>query len=218
MNLIKKLFGVNDKNISKKRNITYEDELLQQFGKIEEKNIKHINILIITDTHNCLYYDQVSMEIVKNSEYDVCLILGDVSNNDIFEILKYVPYDKIWGILGNHDGLDRFEEFNIRNLNGKVINVNGVKIAAIQGSHRYKQGNYGMYTHEESLKIKESLNKGELESNHRKTTFTSNRHFEDSIEDNNYLNLDNNKNCLISKFNCNVNIEKNYDYIINVDK
>ena len=77
---------------------------------------------------------------------------------------------------------------------------------------------YDWTTHEESLKIKESLNKGELESNHRKTTFTSNRHFEDSIEDNNYLNLDNNKNCLISKFNCNVNIEKNYDYIINNDR
>ena len=166
MNLIKKLFGVNDKNISQKRNITYEDELLQQFGKIEEKNIKHINILIITDTHNCLYYDQVSMEIVKNSEYDVCLILGDVSNNDIFEILKYVPYDKIWGILGNHDGLDRFDEFNIRNLNGKVINVNGVKIAAIQGSHRYKQGNYGMYTHEESLKIADATPKADILVSH----------------------------------------------------
>ena len=46
-----KIFNNNSKikmsfsNNSKKRNITYEDELLQQFGKIEEKNIKHINII-----------------------------------------------------------------------------------------------------------------------------------------------------------------------------
>ena len=34
---------------------------------------------------------------IKNAQYDICLILGDVSNNDIIEVLKFVPYEKnIW--------------------------------------------------------------------------------------------------------------------------
>ena len=39
-----------------------------------------------------------------------------------------MPYEKIYGLLGNHDGLDRFEESKIRNLNGKVITVNNVEL------------------------------------------------------------------------------------------
>lgn len=40
INLMKNLFTGNSKNISKEKNITYEDELLQQFGENEEKNTK----------------------------------------------------------------------------------------------------------------------------------------------------------------------------------
>ena len=54
------------------------------------------------------YYSNLGK--IKNAQYDVCLILGDISNNDIIEILKLVPYEKIYGLFGNHDGLDRFEE------------------------------------------------------------------------------------------------------------
>ena len=97
------------------------------------------------------------MEKIRNAEYDICLILGDVTNSDIYEILKVVPYEKIYGLLGNHDGLDRFDESGIRNLNGKVVNIKGVSIAGIQGSFRYKQGDYGMYTHEESIQIAENM-------------------------------------------------------------
>ena len=64
-----------------------------------------------------------------------------------------MPYEKIYGLLGNHDGLDRFEESKIRNLNGQVITVNNVRIAGLQGSHRYKMGDYGMYSHEETEEI-----------------------------------------------------------------
>ena len=126
---------------------------MKQFGVNQTSNFAHINLLTITDTHNCLYYDDESIEKIKNAEYDVCLLLGDITNSDICEILKIVPYEKIYDLLGNHDGLDRFEESKIRKLNGQVITVNNVRIAGLQGSHRYKMGDYGMYSHEETEEI-----------------------------------------------------------------
>lgn len=154
--LLKK-FYINKSKKDKPQNTSYEDKLLQQFGKNENLPTNHVRLLIITDTHNCLYYDKESVEKIKNAQYDVCLILGDISNSDIIEILKFVPYDKIYGLLGNHDELDRFEESKIRSLNGKVITINGVRIAGLQGSHRYKTGDYGMYTHEESIQIADEM-------------------------------------------------------------
>ena len=154
----------NNLNDIKEKN--YEDELLKQFVVNQTSNFAHINILIITDTHNCLYYDDESIEKIKNAKYDVCLLLGDITNSDICEILKIVPYEKIYGLLGNHDGLDRFEESKIRNLNGQVITVNDVRIAGLQGSHRYKMGDYGMYSHEESIKIEDEMPEADILVSH----------------------------------------------------
>ena len=74
----------NNLNDIKKKN--YEDELLKQFVVNQTSNFAHINILIITDTHNCLYYDDESIEKIKNAKYDVCLLLG------ILPIAIYVKY------------------------------------------------------------------------------------------------------------------------------
>lgn len=172
---IKKLFSNSRKELA-----NYEEKLLKQFGKNETNEFNHINLLIITDTHNCLCHDKESIAKIKNAKYDLCLILGDVTNSDINEILKLVPYNKIYGLLGNHDGLDRFEESKIRNLNGQVITVNDVKIAGLQGSHRYKTGDYGMYTHEESIKIANEMPGADILVSHDKP-FTINNN--DNVHD-----------------------------------
>lgn len=183
---LRKLFSnskkekVNDLNDAKRENINYEDELLQQFGINSTSNFNHINILIITDTHNCLYYDKESIEKIKNAKYDICLLLGDITNSDIYEILKLVPYDKIYGLLGNHDGLDRFEESKIRNINGQVITVNNVRIAGLQGSHRYKIGDYGMYSHEESIEIADKMPEADILVSHDRPFITDNN---DNVHD-----------------------------------
>ena len=171
---------VNDFNDTKREKINYEDELLQQFGINPTSNLNHINILIITDTHNCLYYDKESIEKIKNAKYDICLLLGDITNGDICEILKIVPYDKIYGLLGNHDGLDRFDESKIRNLNGQVITVNNVRIAGLQGSHRYKIGEYGMYSHEESIEIADKMPEADILVSHDRPFLTDNN---DNVHD-----------------------------------
>lgn len=121
------------------------------FGKLNKhNNCNSINILIITDCHH-LKEDEIIK--VKNLQYDVCLLLGDISGNYLDMILKYVPIEKIYGILGNHDEYGLLESRNIRNIHSKVININGVKILGFEGSSRYKTGNIPMYSQEESIKI-----------------------------------------------------------------
>ena len=111
------------------------------FGKVNKRNnYNSINILVIADCH---HLKEEEIEKVKNLQYDVCLLLGD----------KYVPIEKIYGILGNHDEYGLLESRNISNIHSKVINVNGVRILGFEGSSRYKTGNIPMYSQEESIKI-----------------------------------------------------------------
>ena len=121
------------------------------FGKANKhNNYNSINILVIADCH---HLKEEEIEKVKNLQYDACLLLGDISGNYLDMILKYVPIEKIYGILGNHDEYGLLESRNISNIHSKVINVNGVRILGFEGSSRYKNGNIPMYSQEESIKI-----------------------------------------------------------------
>ena len=121
------------------------------FGKVNKhNNYNSINILVIADCH---HLKEEEIEKVKNLQYDACLLLGDISGNYLDMILKYVPIEKIYGILGNHDEYGLLESRNISNIHSKVINVNGVRILGFEGSSRYKTGNIPMYSQEESIRI-----------------------------------------------------------------
>ena len=99
----------------------------------------HIKLLIITDTHGLLSYKQELEEKLKNiKEYDYCFALGDITYSDYEIILKYIPKNKILGLLGNHDGFEVLKHYGIEDLNGKVVNIKGFRIGGIQGSYRYK--------------------------------------------------------------------------------
>jgi len=98
--------------------------------------------------------------------FDICLLLGDLSSNDVYEILKYVPADKIYALLGNHDPVNRFEEYKIRSLHGKVIEVNDIKIAGLQGTFKYKNTDGALYTHEESIEIANTIPKADILVSH----------------------------------------------------
>lgn len=120
------------------------------FGKVNKhNNYNSINILVIADCH---HLKEEEIEKVKNLQYDVCLLLGDISGNYLDMILKYVSIEKIYGILGNHDEYGLLESRNMSNIHSKVINVNGVRILGFEGSNRYKVGNVPMYSQEESIK------------------------------------------------------------------
>lgn len=163
MNFIKKVF-FNNINIGEK----YELNLLKEYGKCNELKKYGISILFITDTHNCMTNFEDYLKNVNSSEFDICITLGDISGND-FEIIKrYIPINKLYGIVGNHDSLDALEQNGITNINGQVIECKGVKIAAIMGSSRYKSGDYGMLTQEECLELEQNMKSADILVSHDK--------------------------------------------------
>lgn len=158
--IISKIFNINK---------TFEDKLLKEYGKANELKKYNLKILFIADTHDCLRNDMESIELLKNSHYDYCILLGDHSTNDIDIILENVPLEKIYGVLGNHDGWEKYSAYGIKDINGKVINVNGVKIAGLSGSYNYKNSkDYALYSHEESLEIANKMETADIFISHDK--------------------------------------------------
>ncbi len=172
-NLFNKLKN-NISNTSEKMNDgeKYENDLYLKFGNCKEYYSPFgINILFITDTHNCLAYTDKYLNFLKSikpTDYDICIVLGDVSGLDIDAIKNIIPSDKLYGIAGNHDSKDIMKANNITDIHGKIIECNGIKIAAIMGSNRYKQGDYGMITQEESLEIAETMGVADILVTHDK--------------------------------------------------
>ena len=149
----------------------FEERLLKKYGHCKKLIHYGLKILFITDTHNCLAYTEKYMTYLKSlkqSDYDICLILGDLSGADLDVIKRIIPKEKLYGIVGNHDSLNALEVNNIKNINGKVIECKGVKIAAIMGSNRYKNGDYGMMTQEECLQLEQNMERADILVSHDK--------------------------------------------------
>lgn len=149
----------------------YENDLYTKFGDCKKYTSYGINILFITDTHNCLAYTDKYLNYLKSlrtTDYDICIILGDVSGLDIDAIKSIIPKEKLFGIVGNHDSINSMDINNITNIHGKVIQCKGIKIAAIMGSNRYKQGDYGTINQEESIQIAESMKTADILVSHDK--------------------------------------------------
>lgn len=128
------LYGINPKYKNQ------ENTLLEMFGRCDSFN-KRIKMIIIADTHGCLKEDEFYQFMTEYEEYDVCLLLGDHSVGDVNTILKCVNEEKIYALLGNHDH-NYIGKFNLKNLNGQVVEVNGVKLLGIQGSYKYNPDDF----------------------------------------------------------------------------
>lgn len=168
MGLLNKMLGKNN---------SYESQLLKKYGQSNKFKKYGLKILFIADTHNCLNSNSEVLQYIKNQlDYNYCILLGDHSGNDLAEILKVVPHDKICGILGNHDSWQKYEQYEINNINGKVLNINGVRIAGIGGSYKYKNSiEYALYTHEESIELADKLEDADILVTHDKP-FTEDKH------------------------------------------
>ena len=68
-------------------------------------------------------------------------------------------------MLGNHDG-DYIKEYNLNNLNGKVVMINSVKILGIQGSFRYKNSNFPSFSQKESIEFLKEKEKVDILFSH----------------------------------------------------
>ena len=118
---------------------------------------KDISLLVIADTHGDLALNKEMQKIIMNQKYDICCILGDIHDYDFKIILKYIPKEKIIAILGNHDRFSLLSEYGLDNYNGKTLEINEVKIGAIQGSFKYKDEIFPSFTHEESVKFLDKM-------------------------------------------------------------
>lgn len=152
--------------------LTFEESLLKEYGQCNMFN-KKINLLIITDTHNSLVYNTSFLESLDMDDIDACILLGDHSWQDIECVLKLIPKEKMFGLLGNHDTHNDLEFYNIKNIHATTIEINGVKIAGFQGCVKYKEHSKApLYSQEESLEISNSFNNVDILVSHD-TYFTS---------------------------------------------
>lgn len=151
-------------------NKSFEDKLFEEYSYCNNLKKYNLKILFIADTHNCLTYDKESLEYLQSvKNYDYCILLGDHSANDLYEITKVIPKEKLCGVLGNHDSWGKYKEYSIENIDGKVIDIKGIKIAGISGSFKYKNSDqYALYTHEESIEIANKMEKADILVSHDK--------------------------------------------------
>lgn len=52
--------------------------------------------------------------------------------------------------MGNHD-YDYLSDYDIQNINGKVIQINGINLLGMQGNFKYKQVDFSSFTQDESI-------------------------------------------------------------------
>ena len=141
-----------------------EEKLYKMFGKCESFT-KQLKLIVISDTHNCLKKEEFEQFVAAHSDYDACFLLGDHHVNDIEIILKYIDKKRIFGLLGNHD-FNYIKEYEIHDLNGQLIEINGVKLLGIQGSFKYKPADFPSFTQKESIEFLNSKDKADVLISH----------------------------------------------------
>ena len=120
-----------------------------------------LKLIVVSDTHGDLGFGNKFEEFFSGvAAYDLCLILGDLCPYELERVLTLVPKEKLLALRGNHDRPDLLDQFGIPNLNGKTVTHRGVTFAGIEGSFRYKKGEWPMYTHYESLLLASGMSKG----------------------------------------------------------
>ncbi|MBR4178623.1 MAG: hypothetical protein IKR57_04685 [Bacilli bacterium] len=141
-------------DITDKYNEKYNDkekELFDLYGECE-KVTNTVKLLVISDTNGILDELKFADYIYRHQDYDVCILLGNHKENDMEIILKYVNNRKIFGIRGNYDST-YLQDNNIRDLNGKMITVNGVTMMGMEGTYKYSNAEFPSFTQKQSIEF-----------------------------------------------------------------
>lgn len=105
-----------------------------------------MKILAVSDVESKYYYEYYTPG--KLSDFDLILACGDL-HREYLEFLVTMSHCPVVYVHGNHD--DRFESAPPEGCvcaDGKVVEVNGVRILGLGGSHKYKKSKC-MYTETE---------------------------------------------------------------------
>lgn len=122
-----------------------------------------IKILAIADLH---WYTDKELIKIKNVDFDVCILLGDIPVDTINLIKKYVGNKPVIAVAGNHDDWNTPELGGAENIHGKYVEYCGYSFAGFSGSARYKCGNYPIFTQRESLNLGKKLKKADILISH----------------------------------------------------
>lgn len=137
-----------------------------------------LNLLIITDTHGSILKHLSDIESkIKNA--DILLFLGDVYYADLdnfFNYIKDIDNKPIFGIIGNHDDLcipNNFPEVHWIDGKTEKITVKGkdIIIGGLSGSIKYKNSDYCLRTHKESVDILDNMGYCDILITHDKPMF-----------------------------------------------
>jgi len=132
-----------------------------------------LSLLVIADTHNCL----CESDIPFFADCNACFLLGDLSGKDLAVVKRLIlPYIPVYGVLGNHDDFPLYKNNGIEDIHGRVVSVNGVRVAGLQGSIRYKHTDYPLYTDEESVDISNSIETADILISHDSPKYAFGEH------------------------------------------
>lgn len=126
-----------------------------------------MKILFLADLQSVKYEAwQDFLKIDKNS-FDIIATLGDIFGLYLKQTRDAFPDKKIIGVLGNHDQKGKFAYYNIEDIHNRIVDINGVKIAGIEGCVKYKESDkFPLYTQFEIIKICHHLDKADIIISH----------------------------------------------------
>jgi len=127
-----------------------------------------MNILFVSDFHNCVDMSRLKDVLLTSPFPDIVFSLGDISARELYFIKELVGSTPIYGVLGNHDGSTVLELVEIPDLHGKRLDVAGISFSGFQGSVRYKRGPYTMFSQKESLEVMANIPAADILISHDK--------------------------------------------------
>lgn len=124
-----------------------------------------MKILALADFHTASGEDFL---VIQNTDadYDIAVFLGDIKTSYLLALKRALRDVPMLGVLGNDDGEETLRLAEIEDLNGKMVEINGVRIAGLRGSARYKEGDYPMWTQGECLQFMQRLPQADVLISH----------------------------------------------------
>lgn len=148
----------------------YYEKLSNKYGgKVLPYKRRYKNILVIADTHGRLKFHVDDLrEITERKRIDICVLLGDIFDGTDFDIIfNYLPENvKIIGIKGNHDEDDVLKKNNIIDIDNKVIEIEGIKFAGMEGCVADKENRIGPVSEAEGFYKYENLEYADILISH----------------------------------------------------
>lgn len=117
---------------------------------------RETTILCISDLHNGLPVEGISIIRQAVHSYDAIITLGDIPL-DALSIIGQISNEAsipITGVMGNHDSNDVLQRAGIQELScTDVTEIAGMRLVGLSGTIRYKRGDYVMLEQEEAENI-----------------------------------------------------------------